>query len=99
MEGLRQLQAAHPMIGEVRGRGLMIGCEIRDAERNPDKAAAKVILKACFKRRLLLLSCGPWDNTIRFIPPLIVDEAQIAEALETFAASLTSVLAPQQAAG
>ncbi len=99
MEGLRQLQAAHPMIGEVRGRGLMIGCEIRDAERNPDKAAAKVILKASFKRRLLLLSCGPWDNTIRFIPPLIVDEAQIAEALETFAASLTSVLAPQQAAG
>jgi 4-aminobutyrate aminotransferase-like enzyme len=42
---------------------------------------------------LLLLTCGPWDNTVRWIPPLIVSEEQIDEAVTIFAAALERCLA------
>jgi 4-aminobutyrate aminotransferase len=75
----------------VRGLGLMVGVEFRDTHGKPDKPAAKNVIHACLDRKLLLLSCGPWDNTIRFIPPLIVSPAQIQEGLQVFAAALGEV--------
>jgi 4-aminobutyrate aminotransferase len=89
--GLRHLQEQYPAIGDVRGLGLMVGVEFRDAHGKPDKPAAKNVIHACLDRKLLLLSCGPWDNTIRFIPPLIVSPAQIQEGLQVFAAALGEV--------
>lgn len=91
LSGLRSLQNRFPSIGDVRGKGLMVGCEFRDRERKPDKEMAKSVVQACFDRRMLLLTCGPWDNTIRFIPPLICTEAQISECLEKFQAGLEEV--------
>ena len=88
LEGLRSLQAQHAKIGEVRGLGLMIGVEFRDADGNPDKATAKAIQKSCFDQRLLLLTCGPWDNTIRWIPPLITSEEQVESGLQIFERAL-----------
>ena len=93
MTGLGHLQEEFSAIGDVRGMGLMIGAEFRTHERKPDKAAAKAIVHACQERRLLLLTCGPWDNTIRWIPPLIVTEEQIGYALSVFRESLEEVLA------
>ena len=93
MIGLGHLQEEFSAIGDVRGMGLMIGAEFRTHERKPDKAAAKAIVHACQERRLLLLTCGPWDNTIRWIPPLIVTEEQIGYALSVFRESLEEVLA------
>jgi len=92
MDGLRKLQKQYPAIGDVRGLGLMIGSEFRTQDGKPDKATAKAIIHACFDRHLMLLSCGPWDNTIRWIPPLIVTEAQINHALEVLAEALAEVL-------
>jgi 4-aminobutyrate aminotransferase len=89
--GLRHLQEQYPAIGDVRGLGLMVGVEFRDAHGKPDKPAAKNVIHACLDRKLLLLSCGPWDNTIRFIPPLVVSPAQIQEGLQVFAAALGEV--------
>jgi 4-aminobutyrate aminotransferase len=89
--GLRHLQEQYPAIGDVRGLGLMVGVEFRDTHGKPDKPAAKNVIHACLDRKLLLLSCGPWDNTIRFIPPLIVSPAQIQEGLQVFAAALGEV--------
>ncbi len=84
MHGLCALQTQHPVIGDVRGRGLMIGVEFtRDGE--PDKAAAKAVQKACLHRHLLLLTCGTYENIIRWIPPLVVDASQIEDALAIFA--------------
>lgn len=81
--GLRHLQEEFPVIGDIRGKGLMIGTEFRDTETNkPDKATAKGIVHAAQDNKLLLLTCGPWDNTIRWIPPLVVNEKQINTALE-----------------
>jgi 4-aminobutyrate aminotransferase len=81
---LRNLQKEFPIIGDVRGLGLMIGAEIRTIKGSPDKDMAKAILHVCQENGLLLLTCGPWDNTIRWIPPLIVNEDQILEAVRIF---------------
>jgi len=91
LNGLIKLQAKYPVIGDVRGLGLMIGSEFRDTQRNPDKSTAKAVVKACIKRKLLLLTCGPWDNTIRWIPPLVVTEEQINSALEIFEDALQEI--------
>ena len=88
MDGLRRLQARYPGIADVRGLGLMIGVEFRDADGKPDTSTAKAVQKACFEERLLLLTCGPWDNTIRWIPPLIVTEEQIDVGLQIFERAL-----------
>jgi len=92
MSGLRHLQEEFPVIGDLRGLGLMIGAEIRTPSRKPDKTTAKAIVHACYDRQLLLLTCGPWDNTIRWIPPLIVSEQQISHALDVFHQSLREVV-------
>ena len=80
--GLRKLQEEYPALGDVRGLGLMIGAEFRRSDRTPDKDFAKLVVKHSFERGLMLLTCGPWDNTIRFIPPLTVSQEEIAEGLK-----------------
>jgi 4-aminobutyrate aminotransferase len=91
MEGLRGLQIRYPQLGDVRGLGLMVGVEFRTPDRQPDKATAKAVAAACLQRNLLLLTCGTWDNVIRWIPPLVVSEAEIDQALSIFADALESV--------
>ncbi|MCS7247151.1 MAG: aminotransferase class III-fold pyridoxal phosphate-dependent enzyme [Anaerolineales bacterium] len=90
--GLQHLQEEFPVIGDVRGLGLMIGSEFRTAERKPDKKTAKDVVHACLDRKLMLLTCGTWDNTIRWIPPLIVTQAEIDLALSIFYDALREVV-------
>jgi 4-aminobutyrate aminotransferase len=91
MSHLRRAQLDFPVIGDLRGLGLMIGVEFRTAERKPDKATTKAVVAACFDRKLLLLTCGTYDNVIRLIPPLIVTENEVEEAVDIFIDSLKSV--------
>jgi len=88
MNGLRQLQAQHPEIGDVRGRGLMIASEFTDAQGEPWTDRAKAVARAAYQQGLLLLTCGSYDNVIRWIPPLIVSASQIEDGLEKFQAAL-----------
>jgi 4-aminobutyrate aminotransferase len=80
---VRERLARHPVLGDVRGLGLMIGVEIvRDREsRAPAPELRERILQEAFRRGLLLLGCG--KSTIRLAPPLTIDEedAEIAAAL------------------
>lgn len=92
MEGLKVLQRTYPEIAEVRGLGLMIATEFRSVGNVPDKATAKAVAKACLDRGMILLTCGPWDNVIRWIPPLVVQESQINDALGILKESLHEVL-------
>jgi 4-aminobutyrate aminotransferase len=92
MSGLRRLQERYPRIGDVRGLGLMVGVEFTDPDGKPDKKSAKAVKTTCQKERLLLLTCGTWDNTIRFIPPLVVTAEQIEDALARFGRALAQVL-------
>jgi 4-aminobutyrate aminotransferase len=89
---LKHLQLDYPIIGDVRGLGLMIGVEFRTPDGKPDKATTKAIVQACFDRKLLLLTCGTYDNVIRWIPPLIVTEKQVDEAVNIFAEALKVVV-------
>jgi 4-aminobutyrate aminotransferase len=83
MNGLRELQAEHPAIGDVRGRGLMVGTEFT-VNGKPAPEVATRVQQACIARDLLLLTCGTYGNVIRWIPPLVVDAAQIDAALGIF---------------
>jgi 4-aminobutyrate aminotransferase len=86
---LRHLQKSYPVMGDVRGQGLMVGVEFTDGNGRPDKTAAKAVAKSCVEQGLLLLTCGSYDNVVRWIPPLIVTKEQIDEALAIFTASLS----------
>lgn len=90
--GLRKLQEEYSNIGDVRGLGLMIGSEFVDKMGKPDKMTVKAVVKKAEAEGLLLLSCGTYDNTIRWIPPLNVCSGEITQGLEIFTHSLKSVL-------
>jgi 4-aminobutyrate aminotransferase len=81
---LRTLQREYPEIGDVRGLGLMIGTEFTSPQGDPWSERAQAVTKAAMAHGLLLLTCGPWENTVRWIPPLIITEAHVQEAIEKF---------------
>ncbi|MBN2005413.1 MAG: acetyl ornithine aminotransferase family protein [Anaerolineae bacterium] len=88
MSRLREMMAQHPCIGDVRGRGLMVGIEIvRDREsRTRAPELRSEIVNQAFQSGLLLLGAGP--NAIRLIPPLNVTREHVDEALDIFASVL-----------
>jgi 4-aminobutyrate aminotransferase len=88
--GLRELMADHPAIGDVRGRGLMIGVEfVKDrSTRLPDGATADAVIERARDAGLLLLSCGVAHQVIRWIPPLDVTVPEVEEALGIFEGAL-----------
>jgi 4-aminobutyrate aminotransferase len=88
--GLGHLREKYPQIAEVRGKGLMIGSEFRDAKGEPDKKFTKAVQHECADRNMMLLTAGPWDNTIRWIPPLTVTKEQMNDALNIFEAALAA---------
>jgi 4-aminobutyrate aminotransferase len=91
MSGLRSLMDKHPLIGDVRGRGLMIGVElVRDRntkERATDERDA--VVTASFYRGLLILGAG--KNAVRFSPPLVLTREQADTAIRIFDEALTEV--------
>ncbi len=90
MKGLAGFQEEFESFADLRGLGLMIGCEFRDKNGDPNKDLAKTIQKICLENGLMLLTCGPWDDTLRIIPPINVSAQEVDEALEIFGAALDS---------
>lgn len=91
MGGLKKLQKRFSAIGDVRGLGLMVATEFSNADGSPNPTITANLVQACINKKLLLLSCGTYKNVIRWIPPLIVTEEQITEALEIFESSLSEI--------
>ena len=93
MGRLRELARDYPCIGEVRGKGLMIGMELieNDAGRTPARALCERLVTRGFHNGLLLLSCGV--STLRFMPPLCVTTAEVDEAVALLRISLDQALA------
>ncbi len=91
MDRLRSWPAKHSIVGDVRGRGLMIGIEIvKDRQsREPAGAWRDRIVELAFERGLLILGCG--ETSIRLAPPLIVNEDQATVALDIFEECITQV--------
>jgi 4-aminobutyrate aminotransferase len=94
MERLREVQSRHEVIGEVRGKGLMIGMELISdpVSRAPCQKSCGAVITRAFHRGLLLLSCG--QSTVRFMPPLNVSVEQIDEAISLLEAALVDAMAP-----
>ncbi len=90
--GLRKLQEEYSAIGDVRGLGLMVGTEFVDVKGKPDKATVKAVIHSAEEQGLLLLSCGTYDNTVRWIPPLNVSSEQIQSGLQIFEHALKEVI-------
>ncbi len=85
---LAALQVRNRAIGDVRGLGLMIGVELVRPDGGPDAALCKRVLAGCRERGLLLLNCGSYDNVVRFIPPLVVSDEQVRQAVRIFEQAL-----------
>ena len=81
--GIRELQREHDVIAQERGLGLMVGTEFTDAAR------VAAITKHCFEEgRLILMNAGTYGRTLRWMPPLVVNEREIDLALAAFGAAL-----------
>jgi len=86
---LETLQKRHREMVDIRGPGLMIGCEFRDAKGAPSSALVNKAITYCReKEHLLLMPCGPHGNIVRWMPPLIVTASEIDAAVEAFARAL-----------
>jgi 4-aminobutyrate aminotransferase len=91
LDRLNEITEEHPSIGDVRGKGLMIGIELvkdkETKERAPELRGE--LLRRAFEKGLLLLGCGP--NTARFMPPLNISQDLADEGLAIFEEALTEV--------
>src|SRR5436305_2606635 len=95
MKKLRDLQKQNPLIGEVRGLGLMIGVElVRDEKLTPANPEAEAIRDALLRQGVLVGVGGVYGNVVRFQPPLIISKEQIDHALAAFATALSEVSQP-----
>src|SRR5450631_3094536 len=95
MRRLRVFADKFPVVGEVRGKGLMIGVElVKDRTgKEPAKKLCDALVTRAYHNGLILLSCGL--STLRFMPPLVIDEADVDEAIVLLDRSLTEVLASE----
>lgn len=89
LQRLRAMAARHPSMGDVRGKGLMIGVEfVHDkATRSADARLRNRIVELAFEHGLLIMGCGA--NSMRMIPPLVVTRAEVDEGLDIFEHALT----------
>jgi len=94
-ERLTGLQRAFPQIGEVRGRGAMIGIEfVTPGGKEPNPAAVSAVVAHAREQGLVLLSTGTYGNVIRLLPPLSLSDAELDEGLSILEASIEAVLEP-----
>jgi 4-aminobutyrate aminotransferase len=91
LKRLRGWKDTHPLVGDVRGRGLMIGIElVKDkATREPATALRNRVETLAFERGLMVLGCG--ETSLRLAPPLIVNEHEATVALDILEEALTLV--------
>ncbi|MEQ7009904.1 aminotransferase class III-fold pyridoxal phosphate-dependent enzyme [Actinopolymorpha sp. B17G11] len=98
-EGLRKVAAEFPVIGDVRGLGLMQGSEFTGPAGQPDTATAQRAQQEAARRGLLLLTCGAFGNVVRMIPPLVVRSPQVQEALSIWIEAVGAAIAPPTSEG
>ena len=92
LKGLQTIQSRYPVLGDVRGLGLMVGAEFTLPDGSPATDLVKTILGHCQANQLLLLNCGTYSNVIRWIPPLIVTQQQVEGALDIFERALSAAM-------
>jgi len=90
MPMLRELQAKHPVIGDVRGIGAMLAIEFVDPETGePDAATVSRIAAEAAQQGVLVLTAGTYGNVIRFLPPLVISDELLRDAVSVLDAALS----------
>jgi len=80
---LQALAARHRSIGDVRGRGAMLAVElVRPGTTEPDAELTGRVARACHARGVVVLTAGTWGNVLRFLPPLVIGQDLLGEALD-----------------
>ena len=89
---LQDMAERFPLIGEVRGRGAMVAMELVEDRRTkaPAKAAAGRVLEEACRQGVILLKAGTYDNVIRLLPPLTIDEDLLSEGLDVVEKALAT---------
>ena len=92
MKKLQGLADRYPVIGEVRGKGLMIGMELvaDPVSRTPAKDLCDAVITGAYHNGLILLACG--QSTVRFMPPLMIQESDVDEAVQLLEGTLVKAL-------
>jgi 4-aminobutyrate aminotransferase / (S)-3-amino-2-methylpropionate transaminase / 5-aminovalerate transaminase len=93
LRGLMEELGENGIIGEVRGRGAMLALEFVQAgtaatTKEPNPAATKAIADACLKAGVVILTCGTYGNVVRLLPPLVIGDELLADALDVLEAAI-----------
>ena len=88
---LRSMQSAHPVIGDVRGRGAMIAIELVSGDGiTPDAELTRAVATQCHRSGVLVLTAGSYGNVLRFLPPLVITDDLLDDALGVLDEALRS---------
>ncbi len=91
-DSLRAMQAKYSVIGEVRGRGAMQAIElVEPGTKVPNTAAMNAIVKYCQSKGVLILTAGTYSNVVRFLPPIVITDELLKDALSVLDEALASL--------
>ncbi|MEY4734879.1 MAG: hypothetical protein RL428_214 [Actinomycetota bacterium] len=89
---LREIAAKHPEIGDIRGRGAMVAIElVKAGTKDPNPELMAKVIKYCQSKGVLILTAGSYGNVIRFLPPLVITDELLKDALSVLAEAFDSV--------
>jgi len=91
-ESLRALAKKYPIIGEVRGRGAMQAIELVEAgTKIPNTAAMNSVVKYAQSKGVLVLTAGTYSNVVRFLPPLVITDELLLDAMSVLDEAFASL--------
>ena len=90
---LSAMAARFPMVGEVRGRGAMVAIELVEdpITKAPAVTASGRIIEECYRHGVIVLKAGTYDNVVRLLPPLTIEDHLLAEGLDVMEKALATV--------
>ena len=91
-DSLRILQSKYSVIGEVRGRGAMQAIElVEPGTKTPNTAAMNAVVKYCQSKGVLILTAGTYSNVVRFLPPIVITDELLKDALSVLDEAFASL--------
>ena len=91
-DSLRLMQSKYSVIGEVRGRGAMQAIElVEPGTKTPNTAAMNAVVKYCQSKGVLILTAGTYSNVVRFLPPIVITDELLKDALSVLDEALASL--------
>jgi 4-aminobutyrate aminotransferase/(S)-3-amino-2-methylpropionate transaminase len=91
-ERLLEMSTHSSLIGDLRGRGAMVAIELVDdrSTKHPAKEAASRVIEECYTQGVIVLKAGTFDNVIRFLPPLTIEESLLLEGFDVVEKALAT---------